>query len=70
MLTETSKETYRSHFTEDPHPYITEGFIDLVKQKTEKVVHLITNEGNISLFKESISSINISSFLTFLLYLT
>ena len=49
MLTEISKVTYRSHFTEDPHPYVTEGFIDLVKQKTEKVVHLITNEGNISL---------------------
>lgn len=49
MLRETSKEVYRSYFTQDPHPYLTEGFLELVKQKTDKVVRLIVSEGDISI---------------------
>jgi hypothetical protein len=41
MLTNVSKDLYRKHFAEDPHPFITEAFIGLVEHKTDKVVRLI-----------------------------
>lgn len=49
MVTEVSKELYRQHFHQDPHPYISEEFIDLVKNKTDKVVRLIESDYNVSI---------------------
>ena len=49
MLTEVSKDLYRSHFTQDPHPYISDGFIELVESKTDKLVRLIAAGDNTSI---------------------
>ncbi|HJV77136.1 MAG TPA: hypothetical protein VJ602_02055 [Paludibacter sp.] len=49
MLTNVSKDFYRKHFTEDPHPFITEAFIGLVEHKTDEIVRLIKPSDNVSL---------------------
>ena len=49
MLTEVSKELFRQHFLQNPHPFISEEFIDLVKHKTDKVVRLIESDHNVSI---------------------
>jgi len=49
MLTEVSKDLYRSHFTQDPHPYISDGFLELVESKTDKIVRLIAPGDNITI---------------------
>ena len=49
MLTNVSKDFYRKYFPEDPHPFITEAFIDLVEHRTDEVVRLIKPSDNVSL---------------------
>lgn len=49
MLTEVSKDLYRSHFTRNPHPYIADEFLELVESKTDKIVRLIVPGDNISI---------------------
>jgi hypothetical protein len=41
MLTEVDLATYSKFFTVNPHPFISEPFIELNKRKTERVVRLI-----------------------------
>ena len=41
MLTEVDIDTYRHYFPEDPHPFISESFLELNKGKTEGLVRLI-----------------------------
>ncbi len=41
MLIEVNEKTYRNHFYENPHPYISEPFINLNKGRVDKVVRLI-----------------------------
>ncbi len=48
MLTEVTKEVYRNHFKEDPHPYISDGFLQLVEHKTDKLVRLVEDSGMIT----------------------
>lgn len=41
MLIEVSKDVYRRNFSADPNPYISEAFIGLVENKTDKVIRLM-----------------------------
>lgn len=41
MIIDISAKEYKNYFTHDPYPFISEGFIDLVKNKADKIVHLI-----------------------------
>lgn len=41
MLTDISVKEYSNYFIHDPNPFISEGFINLVKHKVDKVVRLI-----------------------------
>jgi hypothetical protein len=50
MLIEVSKDIYRRHFSSDPNPYISEDFISLVENKTDKVVRLMdSNDASMGL---------------------
>jgi hypothetical protein len=40
VLIDVSKDLYRKHFAEDPHPFITEAFIGLVEHKMDEIVRL------------------------------
>jgi hypothetical protein len=41
MLTEVDVKTYRTYFPSDPHPFISEKFIELNKGKVERIVRLV-----------------------------
>lgn len=45
MLSETDSKTYNRHFPDNPHPFISEPFIELNKKKTERVIRLL-DDGN------------------------
>jgi hypothetical protein len=41
MLIEVDSKTYKHFFPSDPHPFISEAFIELNKEKTERVIRLV-----------------------------
>lgn len=41
MLIEIDSKTYGSYFPDNPHPFISDPFIELNKSKTEKVIRLV-----------------------------
>lgn len=41
MLIDISEKEYKNYFPHDPYPFISEGFINLVKHKTDRIVRLI-----------------------------
>ena len=41
MLIDISEKKYKNYFPHDPYPFISEGFINLVKHKVDRVVRLI-----------------------------
>jgi hypothetical protein len=49
MLVEVIDKAYRQQFTNSPHPYISEPFIDQVKCKADRVVKLIEENEKVSL---------------------
>lgn len=46
MLIEIDKKTYYSLFTFDPNPFVSERFIDLNSRKADKVVYLVSDDGD------------------------
>lgn len=48
MLTEADLKTFREYFPGDPNPFISPGFIELNRKKTEEVVYLIEAESDIT----------------------
>lgn len=46
MLKEVTKETYRRRFQSNPHPYISETFLELVLGNTEQMIRLMDEEDN------------------------
>jgi hypothetical protein len=44
MLVEIDSSTYRLCFAENPHPFISEPFIELNKGKTEKIIRLVSDK--------------------------
>lgn len=44
MLVEVSKEDYRKRFTNDPHMFVSEGFINKVGNKCERVIRLMKED--------------------------
>jgi hypothetical protein len=44
MLVEIDSRTYRVYFAENPHPFISEPFIELNKGKTEKIIRLVSDK--------------------------
>jgi len=49
MLIEVSAQDYKQHFCSDPHPFISEQFLELNKWKVDKLVRLVPDSGKISL---------------------
>ena len=49
MLFDVSPKVYYTHFSENPHPYISSAFIELNKNKTDRVVRLLENETKVSI---------------------
>jgi hypothetical protein len=43
MLIEVSSKIYSSYFPENPHPFISEQFIEINREKAEKVIRLVNN---------------------------
>lgn len=43
MLIEVNSKTYREYFPANPHPFISEPFIELNKGKAERVIRLVDN---------------------------
>ena len=41
MLIDISEKEYKNYFPHDPYPFISEGFINLVKHKADRIVRLI-----------------------------
>lgn len=41
MLADVPLKRYRERFSDDPHPYISESFIELVAKKTDRVLRII-----------------------------
>ena len=41
MLIDISEKDYKNYFAQDPNPFVSEGFINLTKQKVDKVVRLV-----------------------------
>ncbi len=46
MLTEVTKDTYRRRFQSDPHPYISENFLELVLGNTDQIIRLMDEDDN------------------------
>lgn len=49
MLAEVPLKRYRERFSEDPHPYISESFIDSVENKTDRVLRILDLNENCSI---------------------
>ena len=49
MLVEVIDKAYRQHFPNNPHPFISEQFMDEVKSKTDRVVRLMEENGKVSI---------------------
>jgi hypothetical protein len=49
MLIEVNSKTYSEYFPTNPHPFISEPFIELNKGKTEKVIRLVDNSQKVLL---------------------
>ncbi|NLZ95109.1 MAG: hypothetical protein GX921_04700 [Bacteroidales bacterium] len=49
MLINISPSKYRLYFPQDPNPFVSEGFINLVKDKVDKVVRLIDSGKDVSI---------------------
>ena len=47
MLLEVDKNTYKKYFPSNPHPFISESFIELNKNKVEKIIRLV-DEADVS----------------------
>lgn len=43
MLIEVDQKAYRRRFSSDPNPFISNGFIELNKLKTERIVRLVSD---------------------------
>lgn len=46
MLIEVDSKRYRKLFPSDPHPFVSESFIEINKFKTDRIVHLIDDTDN------------------------
>ena len=44
MILEVNAKTYKHYFPNDPHPYISEAFVDLNKGKVDRIVRLIEDK--------------------------
>lgn len=42
MIVEVDKSAYREQFPEDPHPFISDGFIEINHHKVEKILYLVS----------------------------
>jgi hypothetical protein len=49
MLVEISPEEYRDHFKIDPHPFISDAYIEVNKHKVDRVSRLISDNGKVSI---------------------
>ena len=49
MLIEVSAKEFKHRFDSDPHPFISEKFIALNKDKVDKIVRLVENEEKVSI---------------------
>ena len=49
MLVEVSAKEFKNRFNSDPHPFISEQFIELNKKKVDKIVRLVENEQKVSI---------------------
>jgi hypothetical protein len=49
MLIEVSKKEYKNIFNSDPHPFISEKFIEINKSKTDKIVRLVEDTPKVSI---------------------
>ena len=49
MLIEVSAKEFKHRFDSDPHPFISEKFINLNKEKVDKVVRLVENKQKVSI---------------------
>ena len=49
MLIETNAEAYRKCFPNDPNPFISESFIELNKDKVDRIVRLIGESSKVAL---------------------
>ena len=45
MLIDVDTKEYRRFFPSDPHPFVSESFIELNKVKTEKIIRLVEDSG-------------------------
>ena len=41
MIIDIDAISYKKYFPTDPHPFISEPFIELNKEKADKVLHLV-----------------------------
>ena len=49
MLIEVNAKTYKQYFSVNPHPYVSETFIELNKRKVDRVVRLIDDRNNVAI---------------------
>jgi hypothetical protein len=49
MIINISNQVYRTHFKQDPHPFISESFINLNQHKVERVMRLVDDNGKFSI---------------------
>lgn len=49
MLVDVSAKDFKQHFNSDPHPFISEAFLELNKWKVDKLVRLIPDNMKVSL---------------------
>ncbi|MDC3237177.1 hypothetical protein OAT93_00395, partial [bacterium] len=48
-LVEVSEKIYKHYFSNDPHPYVSEGFVELNKDKADRIVHLLEDKDKVSI---------------------
>jgi hypothetical protein len=46
MLIDATSHVYRERFNSDPHPFISDGFIEINKHKADQIVRLIEENGS------------------------
>lgn len=49
MLIDISEKDFKNYFPQDPHPFVSEGFIHLTKHKVDKIVRLVDDGKDVSI---------------------
>ena len=49
MLIDISEKDFKNYFPQDPHPFVSEGFIHLTKHKVDRIVRLVDDGKDVSI---------------------